>query len=168
MTAVSIAVAYVGIVNGDKDVKGAWLLVPMAVLLGWLTYKFVINLVRPPKLEVSRNGLSWTNFDAADANYRWQDIEGPQLKKVGRSALFMCFVVKATGRKVDLPLNDIGRATYDEIAAVISSAREGSVISPEEWRVEHPQHSFRRWMINWALPVAGGILWATVLIHFFR
>jgi hypothetical protein len=127
LTVLCVVLAFAGIVAGDEDVRFAWLMVPLAPLLGWLAYKFVKNLIWPPKLEISREGVSWVNFDTADASYRWEEIDGPQLKKIvlRNEISFVTFIVKSTGREVDLLLNDIGGATYDEVAAVISSARQG-------------------------------------------
>lgn len=131
LTVLCVAFAFAGIVIGDTDVRFAWLMVPLSALLGLLSYKFVKNLIWPPRLEISREGLSWVNFDAADASYGWEEIEGPQLKtiRLRNDIFFVTFIVKSTGCEVDLLLNDIGGATYDEVAAVISSARRGAIIS---------------------------------------
>lgn len=165
LTVLCVALAFAGIVAGDKDVRFAWLMVPLAALFGLLSYGFVKNLIWLPRLEISREGLSWVNFDTSDASYSWEQIDGPQLKKVRlrNDIFFVCFIVKATGRELDLALNDIGGATYDEIAAVISSARKGTIISPEEWRVQNPQHRLRDGLVKWGLIIAGGILLGTLL-----
>jgi hypothetical protein len=136
LTALCIALAFAGIVAGDKDVRFARLTVPLAALFGLLSYRSVQNLISPPRLEISREGLSWANFNTADGSYGWEEIDGPRLKKVRvrNDIFFVCFTVKPTGREVELPLNDIGVATYDELATVISSTREGTIISPEKRR----------------------------------
>lgn len=128
LTVLCVAGAFAGIVIGDKDVRFAWLMVPLSVLFGLLSYKFIKNLVWLPTLEISREGLAWVNFDTADASYGWEEIDGPQLKKVQlrNEISFLTFIVKSTGREVDLPLIDMGGVTYDEVQAVISSARRGS------------------------------------------
>ena len=131
LTVLCVALSFAGLVIGDTDVRFAWLMVPLSALLGLLSYKFVKNLIRPPTLEISREGLSWANFDKADASYGWDEIDGPQLKKVQlrNEISFLTFIVKSTGSEVDLPLIDIGGVTYDEVAAVISSARRGAIVS---------------------------------------
>jgi len=148
LTLLGAAVAYAGIIAGDQDARHAWLVAPVAALCAFLAYRFGTNLIWPPELEISREGLRWAHFDTPDASFGWEDIDGPRLKKVGRAAQFVCFVVKATGRELDLALNDIGGATYDEIAAIISAARGGRIISPEEWRVHNPRHRIRDWLLN--------------------
>lgn len=168
LTSLCVAVVYAGIVLGEKDARNAWLGVPVAALLGFLAYRFAINVIWPPQLEISRDGLRWAHFDTPDASYGWEAIDGPQLQKIGRSALFVRFVVKATGRELDLALNDIGGATYDEIAAVISSARVGKIISPEKWRIQNPGHSLRDWLLNYGLPVAGALFIAILMQRFTR
>jgi|SRR5579884_2098746 len=129
LTVLCVALAFAGIAIGDADVHFAWLMVPLSALLGLLSYKFIKNLIWLPTLEISREGLSWANFDTADASCGWGEIEGPQLKKVQlrNEISFLTFIVKSTGREVDLPLIDLGGVTYDEVKAVISSARDGII-----------------------------------------
>jgi hypothetical protein len=127
LTMLSVALAFAGTVIGDTDVRFAWFGVPLSALLGLLSYKFMKNLIWLPTLEISREGLSWVNFDTADGRYGWEEIEGPRLKKVQlrNEISFLAFTVKSTGREVELPLIDMGGATYDEVEADISSARRG-------------------------------------------
>jgi hypothetical protein len=138
LTALCVALAFAGIVVGDTDVRFPWLTVPLAALCGLLSYLFVKNLIWPPRLEITGQGLSWANFGTADASYGWEEIDGPHLKNVRlrNDIFFVCFTVKSTGRELELPLNDIGGATFDELAAVISSARKGKMNSPEEQRLQ--------------------------------
>jgi len=80
--------------------------------------------------------------------------------------LFVCFVVKSSGRQVDLPLTDIGGATYDEVAAVVSSARDGKIMLPEQWRAQNTRHRLRAWLLAWGLPIAGATLVFLLEQHF--
>lgn len=87
------------------------------------------------------------------ANYGWQDIEGPEQTSGAGGVPLLQLVVKATGRKLRLPPSHFG-ATYPEMESVISAAQAGRLISPQEWRSEHPQHRFRRWLSDWTVPLS--------------
>ena len=131
--------AYDGIFLGDTDVNGRWLTLPLAALYLWFDYMFVAKLIWPPELGVSLRGISWSNYAMLQwpANYAWQEVEGPELTSGAHGVALLQFVVKATGRNLKLPPSHVG-ATYEEMAAVISAARDGRLISPEQWRSQNP------------------------------
>ena len=156
--------AYDGFVLRDPDVHDAWLSLLLGALYIWFDYVIVAKLVRPPELEVSTTGIRWSNYAMLQwpANYEWQDIEGPEQTSGAHGVPLLQFVVKATGRKLKLPPSHFG-ATYDEMAAVISAAEGGTLLSPEQWRSEHPPHAFRHWLLEWGLPISLGVVVAIAL-----
>lgn len=155
---------YEGFVLRDHDVHDAWLSVPLGALYVWLDYLLVAKLLWPPELEISLKGIRWSNYAMLQwpASYGWQDIEGPQPTRGAQGVPLLRFVVKATGRKLELPPSHFG-ASYEEMAAVISAAKGGTLISPERWRTEHPPHAFRHWLLEWGLPLLLGVVVAIAL-----
>ena len=164
VTALIAVWAYDGFVLRDPDVHDAWLSLLLGTLYIWFDYVIVAKLVRPPELEVSPTGIRWSNYAMlqSPANYRWQDIEGPEQTSGAHGVPLLQFVVKATGRKLKLPPSHFG-ATYDEMAAVISAAKGGTLLSPEQWRSEHPPHAFRHWLLEWGVPISLGVVVAIAL-----
>lgn len=65
-TVAIIVLGYDGIFLGDSDVRGVWVLMPMAFLFTWLDCMVVAKLIRPPELEVSTRGIRWANCNAAE------------------------------------------------------------------------------------------------------
>jgi hypothetical protein len=156
--------AYEGVVLGDEEVRGAWLAIPLLGLYLWFDYVVMAKLVRPPELEVSLNGIRWANYAMLQwpTYYAWQDIDGPQQAKSPQGVPLLQFVVKASGKKLKLPPSHFG-ATYDEMAAVITAARKGDLISPPQWRLQNPDKPMRRWLIDWGVPIAIGAAIAIAL-----
>jgi hypothetical protein len=156
--------AYDGIVLGDKDVRGAWLTIPLGALYVWFDYMLAAKLIWPPELGISQTGINWSNYAMMQwpATYGWQDVEGPEQTSGAHGVPLLQFVVKATGRKLKLAPSHFG-ATYGEMAAVISAAKGGTLISPEQWRSEHPPHVLRHWLLEWGLPLSLGVVVAFVL-----
>ncbi|HEX5258447.1 MAG TPA: hypothetical protein VFW35_06670 [Sphingomicrobium sp.] len=145
---------YNGIFLHDSDVRGAWLTPLLGGLYLWFDYMLLAKLIWPPELQVSLNGIRWSNYAMLQwpATYVWQDIEGPTQTNGAQGVPLLQIEVKATGRKLRLPPSHFG-ATYDEMAAVISAAHAGKLISPDEWRCEHPPHRLRHWLLDWGLPL---------------
>jgi len=158
---------YEGIVVDDNAVGGAWFALPLLGLYLWFDYMLAAKIISPPELEISPAGIRWSNPAMLqwNTNYGWDEIDGPEKGSGGYGIPLLQFVVKASGRKLALPPSHFG-ATYDEMAALISAAREGSIISPERWLSDHPQHMFRHWLLDWGLPIAGGLLVGIGLIWF--
>ena len=131
--------AYDGIFLGDTEVSGAWLTLPLLALYIWFDYMLAAKLIWPPELGISPTGINWSNYAMMQwpATYAWQDLEGPELTSGSEGVPLLQFVVKATGRKLKLPPSHFG-ATYDEMAGVISAAKRGRLVSPEQWRSENP------------------------------
>jgi hypothetical protein len=156
-TALIAVWAYDGFVLRDPDVHDVWLTLPLGALYVWFDYMILAKLVWPPELEISLAGICWSNYAMLQwpANYGWQDIEGPEQTSGAHGVPLLQFVVKATGRKLKLPPSHFG-ATYDEMAAVISAAKGGTLSSPKQWRSEHPPHAFRHWLLEWGLPLSLG------------
>lgn len=156
--------AYDGIVLGDSEVSEAWLTIPLLGLYLWFDYVIVAKLVWPPELQISLNGIAWSNYAMFQwpVSYGWQDIDGPEPTSGAYGVPLLQITVKQTGRKLKLPPSHFG-ATYDELAAVISAARAGNIISPESWLSEHPQHRFRRWLLDWGLPLSLAVVVAAAL-----
>jgi hypothetical protein len=157
MTVAIAALAYDGIVLDDTEVRGRWLLLPLGALYIWFDYVLAAKLIWPAELEISPKGVRWSNRAMLQwpASYGWQEVDGPQQTSGAHGVPLLQFTVKATGSKLRLPPSHFG-ATYDEMAAVISAAKGGTLISPEQWRTEHPPHAFRHWLVEWGLPIAGG------------
>lgn len=130
--------AYDGVLRGDTNVRESWVLVPLCAFYIWFDYVLVAKLVCPPELTISPTGIRWSNYAMLQwpANYEWTDLEGPDRTNDAHGGALLQFVVKATGRKLKLPPNHFG-ASYDEMAAVILAARNGQLISPEQWRTQH-------------------------------
>jgi hypothetical protein len=124
----------------------------------------IAKLIWPPELEVSLKGIHWSNYAMLQwpATYDWQDIEGPEQTSGAQGVPLLQIVVKATGRKLRLPPSHFG-ASYDEMAAVISAARGGNLISPDQWRSEHPRHAIRHWLLDWGLPLGLAVVVALAL-----
>jgi hypothetical protein len=164
MTAGIAALAYDGIVLGDGEVRGSWLLLPLSALYVWFDYMLAAKLIWPPELEISLRGIRWSNYAMQQRNVTcsWQEVDGPEQTAGARGVPLLQFIVKASGRKLQLPPSHFG-ATYDEMAAAISSARAGSLISPERWRSEHPQHPLKHWVVEWGLPIVGGVVLGLLL-----
>jgi hypothetical protein len=154
LTILIVWLAYDGVFLGDSEVRGAWLTIPLSGLYFWLDYTLVVKLIWPPELEVSLSGISWSNYAMFQwpATYQWREIDAPEQTWGTHGVSLLQMVVKATGRKLRLAPSHFG-ATYDEMAAVISAARAGTLISPEQWRTEHPQHPLKHWLLEWGLPV---------------
>jgi hypothetical protein len=159
--------AYDGVFLGDSEVRGAWLTIPLSGLYLWFDYMLVAKLIWPPEIEVSLNGIRWSNYAMLQwpTSYAWQDIDGPEQTWGAHGVSLLQMVVKATGKKLRLPPSHFG-ATYDEMAAVISAARAGKLISPEQWRTEHPQHPLKHWLLDWGLPVSLAIVVVAALNWF--
>ena len=160
--------AYDGIFLGDRNVRGAWLAIPLGGLYLWFDYIIVVKLIWPPELQISLNGIRWANYAMLQwpASYAWQDIDGPEQTSGVHGVPLLQLVVKATARKLRLPPSHFG-TTYDEMAAVISAARSGKLISPDEWRSEHPQHRFRDWLLDWGLPISLAVM-VTIALGWFK
>ncbi|HET8535215.1 MAG TPA: hypothetical protein VFL74_06665 [Sphingomicrobium sp.] len=158
------ALGYDGLVLGDSEVRGAWLAIPLGAFFIWFDYMVAAKLIRPPELEISLKGIRWENCALLqwDTNYGWQDIDGPEHASSGYGVPLLQIVVKASGRKLSLAPSHFG-ATYSEMAEIILAARSGKLLSPEEWRSEHPQHPFRRWLLNWGLPLSLAVVIAIAL-----
>ena len=158
------ALAYDGVALGDTEVRSAWILVVLAPIYLWFDFIIVAKLISPPRLSISLSGIRWANPALLEWNtdYDWQDINGPEQTSGGGGVPLLQVVVKATGRKLKLPPSHFG-ATYDEMAAVISAARSGKLIAPEQWRSEHPQHPLKHWLVEWGLPIVGGLVIALTL-----
>jgi hypothetical protein len=151
--------AYDGIVLGDRDVRGDWFIIPLGGLYVWLDCMLVAKLIWPPELQISLEGIRWANYALLQwpASYGWHDIEGPEQASSPHGVPLLQIVVKATGRKLKLPPSHFG-ATYDEMAAAISAAQAGRLISPNEWRSEHPSHRLRRWLLDAGLLIGLGLI----------
>ncbi len=147
--------AYDGIFLGDTDVSDAWLTVPLGALYLWFDYALLAKLIWPPELEISPKGIRWSNYAMLQWNtdYDWAEIDGPEETFGVHGVPLLQFVVKATGRKLKLPPSHFG-ATYDEMSAVVSAAKGGTLISPEQWRSKHPPHAFLHWLLEWGLPLS--------------
>jgi hypothetical protein len=156
--------AYDGFVLRDPEVHDPWLTLPLGALYIWFDYMLVAKLVWPPELEVSLKGIRWSNCAMLQwpANFGWQDIEGPEQTSGAQGVPLLQFIVKATGRKLKLPPSHFG-ATYDEMLAVISAAKRGTLVSPEQWRSDHPPHTFRHWLLEWGLPLLLAVVVAIAL-----
>jgi len=168
VTALIAVWAYDGFVVHDPDVRDAWLTFPLGALYIWFDYMVVAKLAWPPELGISLTGIRWSNYAMLQwpANYGWQDIEGPEQTSSGGGVPLLQFVVEATGRKLRLPPSHFG-ATYHEMASVISAAQAGRLISPQEWRSEHPEPRFRRWLSDWAVPISLGVV-AGIALGWFK
>lgn len=164
-TVVIAWLAYDGIFLADSDVSGAWLMIPLGGLYLWFDYMLVAKLIWPPELEVSLSGIRWSNYAMLQwpATYGWSEIDGPERTSGAHGVPLLQIVIKATGRKLKLPPSHFD-ATYDEMAAVISGARAGKLISPEQWRREHPQQRFRHWLLDWGLPISLGVIIGIALL----
>jgi hypothetical protein len=160
--------AYSVVFLGDTDVGDAWMTLPLLALYIWFDYMVVAKLIWPPELEITLSGIRWSNYAMLQwpTTYGWQDIEGPEQTSGAHGVPLLQVVVKATGRKLKLPPSHFG-ATYDEMAAVISAAKDGKLISPQQWRSEHPPQGFRNWLLNWAVPIGLGALVA-IAIGWFK
>jgi hypothetical protein len=156
--------AYDGIFPGDTDVPGAWFAIPLVGLYLWFDYMLIAKLIWPPELQISLTGIRWSNYAMFQlpATYGWQDIEGPEQTSGAQGVPLLQIAVKATGRKLRLPPSHFG-STYDEMAAAISAARGGKLFSPEQWRSEHPAHSFQHWLLEWGLPLSLAVVVAIAL-----
>lgn len=156
--------AYDGILLGDPDVRGAWLTLLLGPLYIWFDYMLAAKLIWPPQLEISTTGIRWSNRAMLQwpASYGWGDIDGPEQTSGVHGVPLLQFTIKATGRKLKLPPSHFG-STYDEMAAVISAAKGGKLISPEQWRSEHPPHAFRHWLLEWGLPLSLAVVVAIAL-----
>ena len=159
------ALGYDGLIRGDHEVRGAWLCFPLCALFLWFDWIIFAKLIWPPEMEVSLTGIRWSNRSMLepDTRYDWQNIEGPEQGFGSKGVSLLEIVVKTTGRRLRLPPSHFG-ATYDEMAAVITAAKNGHMISPQQWRHEHPQHPLKDWLINWGLPIAGGVLIAALVV----
>ena len=157
-TVLMAALAYDGLVLGDKDVNGAWATPFIGALFIWFDYIVIVKLFRPPELEVTPRGIRWANYSMLEPStwYDWNDIEGPEQSAGTNGISLLQIVVKSTGKKLRMPPSHFG-ATYEEMAAIIAAARAGRLISPDEWRSAHPQHPVRRWLIDWGLPLSLGV-----------
>lgn len=166
-TALIAVWAYDGFVLRDPDVGDAWLTLLLGPLYVWFDYIVVAKLIWPPELEVSLMGIRWSNYAMLQwpAEYGWQDIDGPEQTSGAHGVPLLQFIVKTTGRSLKLAPSHFG-ATYNEMAAVISAARGGKLLSPEQWRSEHPPHAFRHWLQEWGLPLLFGVGVAIVLTWF--
>ena len=162
-------VAYNTIFLGDTDGRDAWMALPLLALYVWLDYVIVAKLIWPPELEITLSGIRWSNYAMLQwpTTYEWQEIEGPEQTSGAHGVPLLQVIVKATGRKLKLPPSHFG-ATYDEMAAVMSEAKAGKLVSPEKWRSEHPPHAFRHWVLDWGLPLSLGVLVAIALGWFKR
>lgn len=159
-TALMLWLAYYGIVHRDIDVRGVLIAILVGPIYVWLDWGIFAKLIRPPEMDISLKGVRWSNYAMLErpTDYLWKELEGPEPATGGYGVPLLQFVVTSTGRKLRLPPGHFG-ATYDEMAAVISAARGGRLISPEQWRSQHPQHPFRHWLIDWGLPLLlGGII----------
>jgi len=99
-TVLMAALAYDGLVLGDKDVNGAWATPVIGALFIWFDYVAIMKLFRPPELEVTPTGIRWANYSMLEPSawYGWDDIEGPE-QSAGTSGIpLLQIVVKATER----------------------------------------------------------------------
>ena len=161
------ALGYDGLIRGDHEVRGAWLCLPLGALFLWFDWVLFAKLLWPPEMEVSLTGLRWANRSMLepDTDYGWQDIDGPQQSIGGKGVPLLEMTVKATGRRLRLPPSHFG-ATYEEMAAVIAAAKSGTLVTPQQWRNDHPQNLLKDWVINWGFPIAGGLLIAALVISY--
>jgi hypothetical protein len=164
MTVGIAALGYDGIVLGDPEVRGARVLLALGPLYLWFDFMLVAKLISPPELEISLTGIRWANPAMLQwsTDYNWQEIDGPEETAGVHGVPLLQIVVKATGRKLELPPSHFG-ATCDEMAAVMSAARAGKLISIDQWRSQYPQHPLKHWFVEWGLPIVGGILLGTLL-----
>jgi hypothetical protein len=164
MTVGIVALGYDGIVLGDPEVRGGWVLLALGPLYVWFDFMLLAKLISPPEVDISLKGIRWANPAMLQwsTDYSWQEIEGPDDTAGIHGVPLLQIVVKATGRKMQLPPSHFG-ATYEEMAAVMSAARAGKLISTEQWRSQHPQHALKHWFVEWGLPIVGGIVFGTLL-----
>lgn len=164
MTGLIAWLAYDGVFLGDSEVRGAWLMIPTTGFYVWLDYVLVTKLLWPPELAVTLSGIRWSNYAMLQwpATYAWQEIDGPEQSSGSGGVPLLQFVVKASGRKLKLPPSHFG-STYDEMAAVVSGARNGKLMSSDEYRAEHPPHRLRHWLLDTGLPIALGLVIAIAL-----
>jgi hypothetical protein len=154
---------------GDHElVVVAWCALVLTPFLVWTDYVAFVKLVRLDELEISTEGIRRVGHAARQREtcYEWQELDGPR-SFAGRSGTFLEFVVKATGRTFVLAPSLFG-TTADEMEALISAAQERRIVSPEQWRSEHPLHPFRQLLLEWGLPLlmaAGLSTWTYKLRH---
>ena len=164
-TVFTAALAYDGLILGDGEVRGAWLLLPLSGVFLWFDWVILAKLIWPPELEISPGGIRWENRSMREPStfYVWQDIDGPEQSIGGKGVTLLEMTVIATSKRLRLPPSHCG-ATFDEMAAVMASAKRGVILSPQAWRAENPQHPVKDWVINWGLPLAGGALIAAFVV----
>lgn len=161
--------AYDVVLVGDAEVRDAWMALPLLALYLWFDYMVAAKLIWPPELQITRSGIRWSNYAMLQwpTTYEWQEIEGPEQVSGANGVPLLQVIIKSTGRKLKLPPSHFG-ATYDEMAGVMSAAKGGSLVSPEKWRSEHPQHALRHWLLNWGLPLSLAVIFAIALGWFKR
>src|SRR5207248_11780626 len=98
MTLGIAALGYDGVVLGDPEVRGAWLLLALGPLYLWFDFILVAKLISPPELEISLNGIRWANSAMLQwsTNYSWQEIDGPEETAGAHGVPLLQIVVKAT------------------------------------------------------------------------
>jgi len=166
MTGGIAALAYDGLLLGDPAVRSAGFSLALGPLYLWFDYIVIAKIVSPPEFALSYEGIRWANPALLQWNrsYGWSEIKGPE-KVAGRNGVpLLEIIVTATGRKLRLPPSHFG-STYDEMAAAMAAARNGSSFSPDQWRSEHPQHPFKHWLQEWGLPLIGGVALALLISH---
>lgn len=167
LTMVIAWLAYDYIFLGAHNVRGEWLAIPLGGLYLWFDYMLLAKIIQPPELQISLEGIRWSNYAMLQwpVIYDWQEIDGPEPTSGNYDVPLLQLTVRATGRKLKMPPSHFG-ATYDEMAAVLSAARAGKLISPDEWRTDHPLKRFRQWFLNWGFPILLGLALAVALDWF--
>jgi hypothetical protein len=126
-----------------------------AKLSNWgMAYFSVLQAKYPSWVEITTSGFTLSSYRTINT-YSWSELDDPKLVSLGRAGRF----IKFESPSIILSPSQF-RCRDDEMLEILKSARSGQLISPDQWRREHP---FRRWKTT---IVIVGLLLLVLIIKF--
>jgi hypothetical protein len=147
----------------EKEFSNLVIALMLCGLFGWMDFAVIMKALYPPVVKISVDGFSCSNraLLQSGTTYRWTEIEGPTQTFGSGGVPLVQMVVNDTGKELRFPPSHFG-ATYDEMAAVISGARDGRIIDPLDYRQSHRKFVVPGWLVALVpfAAIAAGVAWA--------
>ncbi len=119
----------------DREMGQLFLAVLLFGLCGWMDFIVIMKSLWPPEVRIGTHSFAYTNRGllVRGTSFAWNELDGPMQVAGSGGVPLVQMVVKATNKKLRFPPSHFG-ATYEEMAAVITSAQKGQIVDPTTWR----------------------------------